>query len=502
MVEQATSLEIKQLCNISTARPKPCFIKGKWHKPTWSVCYFYNKRYLPSGLFRRVIDLKADGWDVHIDGWERLVDTTITKEAVNDRISALDIPFEARYYQKHAIYLNRRFRKTTQTVGTGGGKTFIFYCSARDALDSDPNGYNNKFLAIVPSQLLVEQMASDVRAYQKTERVKVYKIHSSANNYYDIDECNIVCITFQSLPSMPLGFFAPFTGLFVDEDHRSRVYAIQEGIKKLKHVKWKWGMSGSVPDKDGLDMLNIESYIGANLYDHPVWKMIEDGDVSGVEIKLLEIHHGIAATRPFFDRLRSYGCALDANRLRALEEEYLICNKPRNDRLADMVSKLDGNTVVLSKRVGQVTANYESLLPRCAKNGSRAYKVHGTVKLAERRDILEMASASTKGSVIAANVDCLGTGVSLDTLVYGVFDGVGKSPYMAIQAIGRMLRKHKDKKKAYIIDVCDILHTDNANGINTGYAANGYSARHQRERVKIYKENKIAVADVASKIYI
>ncbi len=495
IVIDATGIELKQLTNIASAKPAPSFIRGKWTKPDWAICNFFNSKFLPAGLFKRIIDLKKTGWDVKIDGWENLIDPGIKKDDIDKRTEALDIPFLPHYYQKQSIYLNRKYKKISQVIGTGGGKTFIFYCSVRDILDHDADKYKNKFLAIVPSQLLVDQMALDVKGYQlDNEKVKVYKIHSAAYNDVGIDDCNIVCMTFQSLKSMPDSFFSKFTGLFVDEDHRSKVYAIQKAIEKLRGVKWKWGMTGSAPDIHGLDMLNIESFIGACLFSHPVWQMVKDGDVSDFDIHRLEIHHGGDATVAFFDALRRDPSLQEPGRLRLFEEEYIFSNKKRNETLSKIARGLDGNMIILSKRVKQVLANYECMLENTDPEKTNVHKVHGSVKLSERNDILAQVRACSKNNIIAANVDCLGTGISIDTLTYGIFDGVGKSMYTTMQAIGRMLRKHESKKRAFIIDVCDVLHANDKTGINSRYPGNNYSARHQKARLKIYKDNKFVIS--------
>ena len=53
---------------------------------------------------------------------------------------------------------------------------------------------------------------------------------------------------------------------------------------------------------------------------------------------------------------------------------------------------------------------------------------------------------------------------------------MGKGGVKTVQTIGRTVRKHESKERAVIFDIADNLE---------------YSLSHLRERIKIYKEQKI-----------
>lgn len=498
IVRQADHIEESQLRIISSATPAPTFKgrgKPKIHDP---ICFFFNRKFLPIGLLFRIIALKDQKYEVHIKGLSKLTNK-VDREELNRFIDTLDLPFDPHYYQRIAVANFLQFRKVSQSIGTSGGKTFIFYLTLR-ALNHYQ--YRNikqpKFLAIVPTVQLVEQMHDDFADYQETEtlpELNVYKIHGSAYNELGIGDCQVVCSTFHSLQEMPKEFFDKFDAVFVDESHQAKIFSITEVMRKLTHTQYRIGMTGSKPE-DAMDLLNMESYVGGVAFEHPVWKMHRDGHVNDFEIIELEIIHSHQQTDEHFAWLQANPAVWeDKSLLRRSEQEYIFNNKKRNDTIAKLAAKFEMNTIILCSRVPAIKNHAESQyeLKEAGYHQQHIHKVHGEVMLKDRLDILEAVKSEISGHIINAHIKCIGTGTSVKTLVYAIFDGIGKSFYATMQAVGRMLRKHPDKGKAFIIDVTDVMLSDHPIDGRKQYVGNNYSVRHKKVRMKTYADNKFPI---------
>jgi superfamily II DNA or RNA helicase len=99
--------------------------------------------------------------------------------------------------------------------------------------------------------------------------------------------------------------------------------------------------------------------------------------------------------------------------------------------------------------------------------------------------ITSMKQSGVDDYIITGNVDMVGTGVSVTNLSYGVYCGIGKSTYVAIQTTGRIIRKHDEIPHAVIFDIRDDLQTNNKKVPQ--YARWSYSMAHSIARYETYK---------------
>jgi len=136
----------------------------------------------------------------------------------------------------------------------------------------------------------------------------------------------------------------------------------------------------------------------------------------------------------------------------------------------DMVAGMEGNTLVLFDKIDVGTQLYEAF--REKHPDAKAFYNDGSTAVKEREETRSGLEESS-GNVLFANVQILGTGVSIRRLHNLVFCFSSKSTVRIIQSCGRVLRLYGGKDEARLYDV------------HFNYK---YSARHYRERLRLYKE--------------
>lgn len=341
--------------------------------------------------------------------------------------------------------------------------------------------------------------------------LKVFKIHNNAYNLINIDEADIVVSTYQSLAKLPPNWFLQFNTMFVDEVHTLDANSIKYAVKCCKNVTQRFGMTGSFPDPKSAEMLNIESYIGAFINEHKVHTMRDDGDVADFSIQKHKIVHKHEDTKDFIKSLmewdgkakaQKYGIDTpppsifkDKGKLMLEEQKYLFSNKKRIDLLAKLVCNEPMNTLLLTKRVGSAVEIYKACKEYCKIHHphKKVWLINGSVGLDDRNDILDQCKIDFENNIIIASIKCIGTGLSLKPLFSGWMVGCGKAKQSTIQAIGRWIRKHPDKKHVVINDLGDYLQTNEPMAKNHYLKYGSYDAKHQAARMHVYKGEKYKV---------
>jgi superfamily II DNA or RNA helicase len=497
-VVDATQVELDQLAIESQA-----YIEGfrgsKWVRGDL-ISHFYDTKFLPAGLWYKMLMLRNSNWTIQITNFESLLYANCPKQdQIDAYVDTLDTPYNLRYYQRNYIHLALKYRRANFVVGTSGGKTFMTYIYFRYLLDHE-FGFDakQKLLMIVPSIKLVTQGHNDFKSYQIDNRIiKTYKIHSGAQNEFTLADSHIIISTYQSLVNMPNDFFDNIIAYFVDEAHGANAISMINIIKQLRNTKWSLGLTGTFPHKNTLARLNIESYIGPLLGSHKVHQMITDNHVADVFIKLIEIHHSNAATAEYMQYLlENPDIVENKTKLLLAEQHHLFSYQPRIDVIAMIAALLDKNTLILARRISEIDVIYDTLCAYVANNNinKTIHRIKGGTPITDRDDICALLDSEPNSHILVASTGTIATGTSVTALFYAILTGIGKPEIGVIQAIGRFLRLHPDKVRAIIIDISDKLHTT-CNVLPKSYTSRNYSWRHRLDRIHIYKDNKYPYSD-------
>lgn len=191
--------------------------------------------------------------------------------------------------------------------------------------------------------------------------------------------------------------------------------------------------------------------------------------------------------------LRMAGAHSDFNRLMA-EQEFLFTTHERHRVLANLAGKLDKNTLVLSRRRNDVKGLYDAGVKYNEHKVN--HLVMGGLSNADKQGAIDAVKTDEDytRNVVYGNVDMIGTGTSIKSLFYAIFAGVGKSPYTAIQTVGRMIRKFHAKEKAYVFDTYDVFECD-VPGVPSHWKKATYSEGHAKARFEIYRNEDYEILD-------
>jgi superfamily II DNA or RNA helicase len=158
--------------------------------------------------------------------------------------------------------------------------------------------------------------------------------------------------------------------------------------------------------------------------------------------------------------------------------EYIVTNKKRNNLIKNLVTDLDGNTLVLFNYVEKHGEPLYELINNSVDDNRKVFFVHGSVDTDDREEVRKITEQENN-AIIIASYGTFSTGINIKRLHNIVFASPSKSRIRNLQSIGRVLRKGEGKEIATLYDIADdISNTSKQN----------YTLRHLQERIKIYQE--------------
>jgi superfamily II DNA or RNA helicase len=241
------------------------------------------------------------------------------------------------------------------------------------------------------------------------------------------------------------------------------------------HIPVRIGMTGTLPKEAG-DRMAIKVCLGEVLFEVPASELIAKGWLAGLMIKMYCLMEDFTAEWIKFQQEEpeeSSGMTEQefiAGFLPDYEAEttYLRKEKTRATFVADFVENIrmqeQGNTFVLVKSVA-----YGKALSKLIEN---SVFVYGQDKTAVRKQIYG-AFEENDNIVVISTFQLASTGLNIKRIFNLVFVDAGKSFTKIIQAIGRGLRKARDKDFVNVYDF---------------YSDLKFSKRHATSRKSFYKE--------------
>lgn len=311
------------------------------------------------------------------------------------------------------------------------------------------------------------------------KEIKIEEIMSDKPRVYKGDgEPNIYVGCYQSLEKWPKEFFSQFHTVACDEAHGAKSKTLTSILKKTFGRAYnRFGVSGTFPPDDSLEILTIQSVLGPKVTQIEASKLVESGTITPMEIKCLILNHGQSELTERLNYVRKSGLGADAFRL---EKEFIQTSDARMEFLKKLVLKCESNTLILFHTIEYGTRIYEKL--RSEIIDKDFYYIDGEINNKKREEIKsQMELTSEKVKILVASFGTLSTGVSINAIFNVILADSFKSEQIIIQSIGRALRKHDQKKVATIFDLVDIFDPKNMGNILYG---------HYREREKFYQSRK------------
>lgn len=346
------------------------------------------------------------------------------------------------------------------SLPTAAGKTLVMGGFCKTFIDNNPEG---KILIIVPYLTLLNKTQSDLADYG------IPSVKWSGKNCYDPNHNILISTTqFLVLDLKRTSILKDYDVVIIDEAHTIKRDNKINKVLSLITTNNKFGLTGTVP-KEMLDRWNVIGKTGPIIIEKKSYELRNDiGSISDVNVKILKLQHSVSPPKysPKKHELFRPTGQYD------LEVEFLYNREWRNQFIANMALRLDGNSLILVDRL----FHGEILTSILSKSTDKVVKfICGDTPIEERDEILN--DMELNDNIVCVSMDKIfSTGISVKNLKYVIFVCIGKSYTKVLQSIGRSLRLHKNKKRAYIFDVSD----------NTKY-----SSKHLGDRITFYNEEKI-----------
>lgn len=436
----------------------------------------YNTRTLPAGLYYKLKQY-CDSCNYQIEfvdspygipGQKSKVDP----KKVMDFIKSLNLhsrgnPIEIRDYQFDSVCASIEHKRLMLLSPTSSGKSLIIYCLLRWWLAER----EDKFLVIVPTTSLVEQMYSDFEDYSSNDpdwnaKNELHKIYSGKEKT-NVHE-QIFISTWQSIYKLPRTWFEQFGTIIGDEAHLFTANSLTKSMDKATNAGRRIGTTGTL-DGTKTNELVLTGVFGPVRRVTTTKKLQDDGTISKLKINVLNLKWP-DEIRQNFGRV-TYQAEVD----------WLVRNEKRNSFIRNLALDLPGNTLILFQFVEKHGKVIHKMIQEKTKH--RLFYVSGEVDKMDREAIRRIVE-NQKKSTIVASLGTFSTGINIRNLHNIIFASPSKSQIKVLQSIGRTLRKADDGSMAKMYDLVD--HLDWKSHQN-------YALKHGLIRQDIYKQEQFNV---------
>lgn len=393
----------------------------------------------------------------------------ITPDFITDDIFAdilhpdTEKPTILREHQVNAVNTAIEHGNGVIVAATSAGKTLI--CAA---LCKAYEPYGIKTLTIVPNKDLIAQTRATYHHYN-------LDVGEYSGERKDIEHQHVVS-TWQALKNndkiVPM-----FNMVIVDECHGVKGDQLSKILTAhAKRIPYRFGFTGTLP-KGNADLLSVHVAIGPKRYEVGAVELIQKGVLSNLDIDVVQLEENLIKEYTLFKKRENINISYTKFKNSYFpdftsEKQYLQRNPKRLHWIVNHIQYLRDN-----KR-GNVLCLVDSIAfaRKIASRIPNAICINGKdVKSPkDRKDVYDLFK-DNDDVVVIATVNIAGVGLSINRIFNMVFIDLGKSFIRVIQAVGRGLRKAKDKDHVNITDICSDLK---------------YGKKHVRIRMNYYTEQQ------------
>lgn len=476
ILTEASKGEYNQLKLYLTRKVKNYRFQKRYKLGIWNgeISYFKDG-YIDFGLWQECYQCCREyGYEFIIENKSQFpVDRTITKEKLQEFVEDFykdhkdkdGNPFIPYDHQVDAIFQILKYKYGIIEIATAGGKSLVFGTLLFYYLKYiNPDA---KFLLIVPNINLVTQFYNDLGDYNygfNSENkspldIRIDEVMSDKPRKYRDDEKkpNVYIGTYQSLEKWPREWFRQFDVVVTDEAHTAKAKTLISILSRtFGSAKIRFGMSGTYPSPNSVEILTIQSLLGPKLINISAKNLMDKGLISNVKIKSLLLHHD---NRKFAESVYNIRKRGDGQKAWQLEREYVTNSAKRKQFIKTLVDKFKSNSLVLFHTIEFGTELYNYLKDNCQNKD--IFYIDGSTKM-EKRDYIKKKMEDTSGNpkILIASFGTTSTGVNIRAITNIIFAQSFKSDQVIRQSIGRGLRLHSEKNKLIVFDLVDVFHSD------------------------------------------
>jgi len=445
-----------------------CFVDKRG--PLWKV---------PIGLWSEVFEIgEKYKIDVDITGLEQIIENDLTLEEFTNWANEFfaDKELKPRDYQIEAAWRIVKFRYSCLEIATSSGKTLIaFIVLAYLKMIKRIN----KFLMIVPNTTLILQGSEDFEEYglKELDNCEIQLIHGGNKNKIS---SGLMIGTYQSLVKQDESFFEGVEAVFVDESHQSHSKSIKEVVSRCKASKYRFGLSGTLTNRNTAEHLTIQQYLGPLVMEISPKFLFDNKYATPVSIKIVKMNWLSDDLKEKLYDLRNNKQDMEGNEIFNVERKLVISSDKRLKYIVDFISKTSKNSLVLFQSVGEGYGKRIYDMLREIQNEKEVFYVDGDTD-PERRDFYKGKMEEGTNKVLVASFGTLSTGVSVKNIHNIFLTESYKSEVLIKQSLGRGMRLYEGKEKVNVIDFVDDF---------TWKSSANYLIKHSNERIEIYKREK------------
>ena len=364
---------------------------------------------------------------------------------------------------------------------TGSGKSLVIYLSTRHFYDID-----KKILILVPSIDLTSQLYGDFKDYNAPENfMKDIQLMGGEFKSKEITK-RIVISTWQSAHKADL---SNFDVVINDEVHTAKADVLRD-ILLSNPFEYRLGLTGTFPIIKE-DAYKLEENFGKPVRYISAKEMIELGLSTDVTVYSVFLKHEHV-------RLMKYN----------EERDYIIDSLPRRKFVTRFLKKISstgqtkGLTIALYANTRHGIQTWEDLTG-LTFNGKvqnnfllmkelGVFYISGSTRSSVRTKIRQYLKEidGTENVILIGQIGILSTGINIPSLKNLVFLSSSKSFIKIIQSIGRVLRLHQSKQKAFVFDLVDDLSGDSER------ETENYSLKHFWYRLAYYESEGFEIKEL------
>lgn len=375
-------------------------------------------------------------------------------------------PIKIRESQFNAVCHSLKYQRSLLVAPTAVGKSFIIYVLLRWFIEN----FDEKFLIIVPTTSLVEQMYTDFADYSSHD--DTFNVNEYCHQIYsgkekeNIDK-QVIISTWQSIYKLPKKWFDPFKFVMGDEAHGFKSDSLKLIMSKCVNADWRIGATGTL-DGTLTHKLVLEGTFGKVLKVISTKELQDQGILSNLDISILALKYPDGEAKalgkvPYQDEI-----------------DFIVRHKKRNEFIANLAVAQKGNTLLLFNFVSKHGKPLYDLIKEKVGEDRRVFFVHGDTETADREAIRAIVEQQDD-AIIVASFGTFSTGINIRNLHNIIFTSPSKSQIRVLQSIGRVLRMSDNGLAAKLFDIVDDL--------SVGKRKN-YALIHGYKRVEIYKKEK------------
>lgn len=445
-----------------------CFVDKKG--PLWRI---------PIGLWSEVFEI-GEKYKIEIDiiGLDQIIDSTLTLEAFTEWANDFfkDKELKPRDYQIEAAWRIVKFRFSCLEIATSSGKTLIAFIVL--AYLKNVRGIN-KFLMIVPNTTLILQGSEDFEGYglKELDNCDIQLIHGGNKNKLS---GGLMIGTYQSLVKQEDTFFDGVEAIFVDESHQTSAKSIKEVISKCKDSRYRFGLSGTLTNRNTAEHLTIQQFLGPLIMEISPKFLFDNKYATPVAIKIVKMNWVDDDIKKKLYDLRKNKTEIEGSELFGIERKLVVSSDKRLNYIVDFISKTSKNSLVLFQSVGEGYGKRIYDLLREIQADKEIYYIDGDTD-PQQRDFFKNRMEEGVNKIMVASFGTLSTGVSMKNIHNIFLTESYKSEVLIKQSLGRGMRLYEGKEKVNIIDFVDDFSWD---------GSDNYLMKHSNERIEIYKREK------------